>query len=272
MHCGSSAEITEIQGMEQGFVPVPRKMCHQTADAEGNNVHLFSAALLSAHFCPCLHRNSPSPFSYKLNCSFPLSVPPTKATLAVPQDVPSLLGFIPVPKGSHAEHQDLLSYFSSLPQALFQLFLPPLHLSALTWTGFLLLHCPLFLCKPPLTPFSLYPQMPPNASNLIYNCFFSFLLHPQLFHPAPSISAPQIQGRSSTAKLFSPRAPFPPHACKPHTLIDSWILTFSPLFPVKLINSHLCLCHVWVWPPPVCFTPRALSTFPLFPSGKQQTF
>lgn len=106
----------------------------------------------------------------------------------------------------------------------------------------------LFLCKPALISFPLYPQKPPNASNYIYNCSFSLFLHHQLFHPVPSISAPQIQGRSSTAKLFCPTAPFPLHASMPHSLIDSWVLTFSPPFLVKLINSHLCICLVWVKP------------------------
>lgn len=189
-------------------------------------------------------------FSYKPNCSFALSGPPTKAALANAQNVPLLLGFIPVPKGSHAEHQVLLSYFSSLPQAVFQLCFSLLSISLHELELSSFFYTLLFLCQPALTSFSLYMHMPPNASNLIYNCFFNFLLNHQLFHPAPTISAPQIQGRSSTAKLFPPRAPFPPHACKPHSLLDSWILTFSPLSPVKCINSHLCLClcHVWVKP------------------------
>lgn len=82
---------------------------------------------------------------------------------------------------------------------------------------------------------------------MVYNSLLSFFLHHQPFHPAPSISAPQSKCRSSTAKLLSPRAPFPPHTHTPRCLTDTSLLTLSPLFPVQLINS-LCFtqnCMLW---------------------------
>lgn len=121
VHCGSSTEILGVPWRGAGVPYSAQKMCHRTADAEGK----FSPIQCSSIVCSLLslppHEFSFSfcTFSYKLNRSFPFSVPPTKATSAVPQNVPLLLGFIPLPMGSHAEHQELLSYFSSLPPALF---------------------------------------------------------------------------------------------------------------------------------------------------------
>lgn len=66
VHRGSSTEIMGIPGRGAGVPYSAQKMCHGTADAEGNSFPLFSAALLSVHFCPCLHTNSSSPFVHFL--------------------------------------------------------------------------------------------------------------------------------------------------------------------------------------------------------------
>lgn len=106
------------------------------------------------------------------------------------------------------------------------------------------LRCPLSLCRPTLTsfPLDLWMQL-----CMVYHCFLGFLLHHQPFHPSPLISAPQSWCRSSTAKSFSPRALFPPHTCIPHCLTHTWLLTFSPIFPVKLIHSFSFIqnCNLW---------------------------
>lgn len=124
MHCGSSTEVTGIPGSGAGIYYSATENVPSDSWCRREQ---FSPIECSSIVCSLLSL-PPQEFSfrcctisYKLNCSFPLSVPPTKATLAVPQNVPLLLGFVPVPKGCHAGHQDLISYFSSLPQALFQL-------------------------------------------------------------------------------------------------------------------------------------------------------
>lgn len=118
MHCGSSTEITGIPGVEQVLLTVPRKMCHPCRKEQLSPIQCTAIVCSLLSLPPREFSFSFCPFSYKLNCSFALCVPPTKATFTVPQNVPLLLGFIPLRKGSQAEHQDLLSYFSPLPQAL----------------------------------------------------------------------------------------------------------------------------------------------------------
>lgn len=112
------------------------------------------------------------------------------------------------------------------------------------WVPFFTLFPSFIYLQIKLTSFFLYLQMPQIWSITASSVSFSitnFFIQLHLSQPHRS-KAEALQ--PSCSPLEPPSLPM----SVSHTFIDSSIPTFSPLVPVKLINSHLCLCHVWVNP------------------------